>query len=42
MEDNKESTPVCRSIFKNGESTTTVQAFTDKWIQLINALEKGK
>ena len=42
MEENKESTTVCKSVFKSGESTTTEQEFTDKWIELINTLEKGK
>ena len=42
MEENKGSTTVCKSVFKGGESTTTEQAFTDKWIELINALENGK
>ena len=42
MEENKESTTVCKSVFKSGESTTTEREFTDKWIELINTLEKGK
>ena len=42
MAENNEPKTVCKSIFKNGESTTTERAFTDKWIELINTLEKGK
>ncbi len=37
-----ETTTVCRSVFKSGGSTTTKEAFTKKWIELINTLEKGK
>lgn len=32
----------CKSYFKSGESCTTVQAYTDIWIQLINQLERSK
>ena len=42
MAKNEESTTVCKSVFKSGESTTTKREFTDKWIELINTLEKGK
>lgn len=31
----------CRNVFKNGESTTAAQV-TEKWIELINMLEKSK
>ena len=41
MAENEKSTTVT-SVFKSGESTTTEQEFTDKWIELINTLEKGK
>ena len=41
MAENEKSTTV-KSVFKSGESTTTEREFTDKWIELINALEKGK
>ena len=41
MEQNNQSTTVT-SVFKSGESTTTEREFTDKWIELINTLEKGK
>lgn len=33
--------PICRSVFKSGENTTKKQ-FTQKWIELINRLEKTK
>ena len=41
MAENEKSTTV-KSVFKSGESTTTEREFTDKWIELINTLEKGK
>ena len=41
MAENEKSTSV-KSVFKSGESTTTEREFTDKWIELINTLEKGK
>ena len=40
MEEKKESTTVCTSIFKSGKRTTTEEEFTKKWIELINTLEK--
>lgn len=42
MAENEKTTIVCKSVFKSGESTTTEQEFTNKWIELINTLEKGK
>ena len=41
MAANEKSTTV-KSVFKSGESTTTEREFTDKWIELINTIEKGK
>ena len=41
MPENEKSTTV-KSVFKSGESTTTKREFTEKWIELINAIEKGK
>ena len=41
MLDNKEFTTI-QSVFKSGKSTTTEEEFTQKWIELINTLEKGK
>ena len=41
MAENEKST-TAKSVFKSGESTTTEREFTDKWIELINTLEKGK
>ena len=41
MTENEKSTTV-KSVFKSGESTTTEREFTDKWIELINTIEKGK
>ena len=41
MAENEKSTTVT-SVFKSGENTTTEQAFTAKWIELVNTLEEGK
>ena len=34
--------PMCKSVFKSGESTTTTTQFTGAWVELINRLEKNK
>lgn len=31
---------ICKSVFKNGENSTTKSQFTKKWIELVNILEK--
>ena len=36
------SEPACKNIFKHGENTVSAAQFTQKWIELINRLEKGK
>ena len=41
MEQTIKSTTV-KSVFKSGENTTTQREFTDKWIELINTLERNK
>jgi len=41
MAENEKSTTV-KSVFKSGEGTTTEREFTDKWIELINTLERSK
>ena len=41
MAKNEKSTTV-RSVFKSGESTIAVREFTNKWIELINTIEKAK
>ena len=41
MEQDIKSTTV-KSVFKSGESTTTEREFTDKWIELINTMERNK
>ena len=38
----KEKSTTVKSVFKSGESTTTEREFTEKWIELINSLEKSK
>ncbi|WP_304509429.1 hypothetical protein [Anaerotignum sp.] len=42
MAQNKSQQAICRSVFKSGESTTSQKQFTQKWIELINRLEKNK
>jgi len=42
MAENNEPTIVCRSVFKSGENTTSKEAFTKMWIELINKLERSK
>lgn len=42
MTDYKHSTDTCRNVFKNGESAPSREAYTRKWIELINKLEKDK
>ncbi len=42
MQDSETFTPLCKSVFKSGKNTTTESTFTQKWIELVNALEKGK
>ncbi len=39
---NEQTTPECISVFKSGESTTSKEAFTKMWIDLINKLERSK
>lgn len=42
MANNEQSKTVCRSVFKSGENTTSKSQFTQKWVELINRLEKNK
>ena len=42
MEQTQEHKKPCRSIFKNGQSTTSVNTYTKAWITLINQAEKNK
>ena len=42
MANNEKSKNICKSVFKSGENTTTKIQFTQKWIELINKLEKNK
>ena len=42
MEKVQNPIPICKSVFKSGENTTTKSQFTQKWIELINKLEKNK
>ncbi len=36
------SDSTCKNYFKSGENHTTVQNYTNIWIQLINQLERSK
>ena len=42
MANNEKSKNICSSVFKSGKNTTTKSQFTQKWIELINKLEKNK
>lgn len=42
MKEYKTDKTICKSIFKNGKNTTSKNQFTQKWIELINKLEKNK
>ena len=42
MEKIQNPKPICRSVFKSGENTTSKTQFTKKWIEMINKIEKGK
>lgn len=42
MNERDRSNPLCRSVFKSGESTTTAERFTEKWLELIHSLEKNR
>ena len=33
---------ICKSVFKNGESTTSKSQYTKKWVELINSIENNK
>ena len=33
---------LCISVFKSGRSTTTKEIYTQKWVEMINTLERRK
>lgn len=33
---------ICKSFFKDGKTSTTVQAYTDAWIRFIDQLERSR
>lgn len=33
---------LCSNVFKSGANTTTKKEYTNKWIELINKIERGK
>lgn len=35
-------TSLVKSVFKSGEGTTSKEAFTKMWIELVNKLERSK
>lgn len=42
MEKVQKPIPICKSVFKSGENTTSKMQFTKTWIEMINKIEKGK
>ena len=40
--ESKNENTICKSVFKNGEKTTSKSQFTQKWIELINRSEKNR
>ena len=38
----QQSFPTCKSIFMSSDGTFDKQRFTQKWIELINQLERSK
>lgn len=33
---------ICKSFFKDGKTSTTVQAYTGAWVRFINQLERSR
>ena len=42
MVDQKDKNTLCTSIFKGGNATTTKETYTEKWVEVINALADRK
>lgn len=42
MQEKEMSLKTCKSIFKNGQLTTTRNQFTKKWMELVNKIQKNK
>lgn len=42
MPEKENSKPVCKSVFKSGENTVLAALFTQKWLELINRLERNR
>lgn len=42
MEAKEQTKSICKSVFKSGESTTSKKELTQKWIELINKIERDK
>ena len=33
---------ICKNCFKDGKTSTTVQAYTDAWVRFLNQLEHSR
>lgn len=42
MRGEKESKPVCRSVFRSGKDAPLKIQFTRKWLEWVNRMEKNK
>ena len=42
MADQKDKNTFCTSVFKGDNDTTTKEIYTEKWVEVINALANGK
>ena len=42
MKEKQIQEPICKSVFQNGENTTSKNQKKKKWIEMINRLEKNK
>lgn len=42
MTEKQPTHPLCQNVFKSAENKISPQQFTEKWITLINRIEKNK
>ncbi len=40
--DKSKEAQLCSNVFKSGANTTTKKEYTNKWIELINKIERDK
>lgn len=33
---------ICKSFFKGGKTSTTVQAYTEAWVRFLNQMERSR